>query len=104
MYPDFEPFAINELTKNLGIYILNGILSSPQVKMKFSSHHEDSVNGCDLCNRVFHRRGKGPRRHKEFKCFLEPVDHLFLPFVLSMFDSPGRWTDHKDRLRDHFYV
>ena len=35
MYPNFQPFTMEEIMKHLGLYILHGLSPSPQVKMKF---------------------------------------------------------------------
>jgi hypothetical protein len=51
-YPDFTPFSAVEVKKFIGLYILQGLSPSPQVKMKFKTHHVDSINGNDLCNKV----------------------------------------------------
>jgi Transposase IS4 len=74
IYPDFKPFSPNEVRQFIGLYILQGLSPSPQVKLKFRPHHEDYVNGSDLCFQVFGR--KGERRHKHFKTFFAVQDPL----------------------------
>ena len=46
-WKDFEPF---ELKKYIGVYILQGLSPSPQVKQKIRTQAEDEVNGCDFIN------------------------------------------------------
>jgi hypothetical protein len=65
IYPDFQPFSPNEIKQFIGLYILQGLSRLPQVKLKFRPHHEDYVNGSDLCFQVFGR--KGQRHHNPSK-------------------------------------
>jgi len=76
IYPDFTPFSPQEVKQFIGLYILQGLSPSPQVKQKFKPHHEDYVNGNDLCYQVFGK--KGERRHKQFKTFFAIQDPLKL--------------------------
>ena len=74
IYPDFTPFSPQEVKQFIGLYILQGLSPSPQVRQKFKPHHEDYVNGNDLCYQVFGK--KGERRHKHFKTFFAVQDPL----------------------------
>jgi hypothetical protein len=74
IYPDFQTFSPIELRKFIALYILQGLSPSPQVKLKFCPHHEDYVNGSDLCFQVFGR--KGERCHKHFKTSFAVQDPL----------------------------
>jgi hypothetical protein len=73
IYPDFTPYSPQEVKQFIGLYILQGLSPSPQVRQKFKPHHEDFVNGNDLCYQVFGK--KGERRHKHFKTFLQYKTH-----------------------------
>ena len=73
-YSDYTPFECDELKRFLGLYMLQGITPSPQIKMKFKDQSEDPVNGNDFVKRHF-----GPnsdRRHKHFKAFFGVQDPL----------------------------
>lgn len=61
---------------HLAIFLLHSISSSLQVELKFRNHLEDPVNGSDLCNRVFGKRGV--TRHKEFRAFFVGIN-LIVP-------------------------
>ena len=41
---DFKTFINDELRKHTGIYMVHGLLPSPQVSMKFSSQKQDDMN------------------------------------------------------------
>ena len=73
-YKDFADFSKSEVMKHLSVYLLHGISPSPQVELKFKNQLEDPVNGSDLCNRVFGKRGV--TRHKEFKAFFAGVNPI----------------------------
>jgi hypothetical protein len=49
IYPDLTPFSPQEVKQFIGLYILQGLSPSPQVRQKFKPHHEDFMNGNDLC-------------------------------------------------------
>jgi hypothetical protein len=49
IYPDFKPFSPQEVKQFIGLYILQGLSPSPQVKQKFKPRNEDYVYGNDLC-------------------------------------------------------
>mgnify|MGYP003326642903 FL=1 len=71
-YKDFEPFAIEEMLRHFGLYMLNGIAPSPQIESKFLPQENDQAHGNDLCYRVFGSNAK--LRHKQFKKYLASVD------------------------------
>ena len=48
-YPDFKEFSVDEIMQHLGVYILNGLSPSPQVKMKFDSQKKNPTNGRNFC-------------------------------------------------------
>jgi hypothetical protein len=58
IYPDFTPFSPQEVKQFIGLYILQGLSPSPEVRQKFKPHHEDFVNGNDLCYQVFGKKGR----------------------------------------------
>ena len=35
IYPDFKPFITEELSENLGVYIVHGLSQTPELNMKF---------------------------------------------------------------------
>jgi hypothetical protein len=53
IYPEFTSFSPKDIKNFLGLYLLNGLNPSPQLKQKFKVQHEDLINGSDLCNQVF---------------------------------------------------
>ena len=65
-------FSITDLSKHLGLYILNGTSPTPQVELKSGRQLEDPVNGNDMCHEVF-IGNEGVRRHCEFKTFFSVV-------------------------------
>jgi hypothetical protein len=68
----FTPFTPKEIQTFLALYILQGLSPSPQIKMKFSPHTADPINGSDMCFHVF-----GPnasKQRKEFKAFFTIQD------------------------------
>jgi len=58
IYPDFTPFSPQEVKQFIGLYILQGLSPSPEERQKFKPHHEDFVNGNDLCYQVFGKKGR----------------------------------------------
>ena len=66
-YPEFKEFSVDEIMQYLGVYILNGLSPSSQVKMKFYLQKKNPTNGSDFCYNTY---GSCERRgHKEFKAF-----------------------------------
>ena len=47
-YPDWKPFTVREIKQFLTLFILQGLLPSPRIEMKFSPQMEDPVNGNNL--------------------------------------------------------
>jgi Transposase IS4/SAP domain len=76
LYPDWKPFTVTEIKKFIGLYILQGLSPSPQVKMKFKPQSIDAINGSDLCSSVFGENAE--KRHKQFKSFFA-VQNPLLP-------------------------
>ena len=76
MYPDWKPFSVAEIKKFIGLYILQGLSPSPQVKMKFKAQSIDAINGSDLCSSIFGENAE--KRHKQFKSFFA-VQNPLLP-------------------------
>ena len=73
-YPSFKAFTVDEIMQHLGLYILHGIVLSPQIEMKLDSSKINPANGNDFCSNSF---GSNPRlRHKYFKLYLACVDPL----------------------------
>ena len=58
--------------QHLGVYILNDLSPSPQVKMKFDSQKKNPTNGSDFCYNAFGSCAR--QRHKEFKAFFAVQD------------------------------
>ena len=88
-YKSFQPFTMREVRSFFGLLFLQGISPSPQIEMKFKSHNEDTVNGSNLCNRVF--GSNGTTRFKEFKAFFAAVNPLINPPATSR--SPNHKVD-----------
>jgi len=91
VYPEFTPFSPQEIKHFLGLYLLNGLNPSPQLKMKFKPQHEDPINGSDLCHQVFGKNAE--KRHKHFKAFFSCQD--------PMLPTPSRKT-HPNHKVDNF--
>jgi len=53
VYDAFTAFIPIELKRHIGLYILQCLAPSPQVKYKFQNQAADPVNGNDLCHEVF---------------------------------------------------
>ena len=69
-YNDFVPFSLDEFQRHIGLYLLQALLPSLQVEMKFYSQSEDPVNGNDFVHHSFGSVAwKSERRHRHFKCF-----------------------------------
>ena len=67
-----KPFSIDEVIRYFGLYMLNGLNSSPQIIRKFNSRLEDPVQGNNMCHNAF-----GPNaaeQHVYFKGFLTLVN------------------------------
>ena len=77
LYPDWTPFTPTEIKNFLALYILPDLSPLPRVKMKFSPHHEDPINGNDLVFKVFGL--KGVRWHKHFKALFTVQNPLVCP-------------------------
>ena len=58
--------------RHLGIYIANGISTSPHVTMKFNPQEKYPINGNNFIASAF--GSNALRRHREFKAFLACVD------------------------------
>jgi hypothetical protein len=69
---NFVPFTPLEIQRFLALYILQGLLPSPQIKMKFVPQSVDKINGNDMCYRVFGKNAS--TRHKTFKAFFTIQD------------------------------
>jgi len=67
VYPEFKPFTPMEIKQFIGLYILQGLSPSPQLKLKFHPQNEDPINGSDLCYKVFEKNAD--KCHKHFKAF-----------------------------------
>ena len=66
-YKTFTNFTPEEIEKHIGVYILNGLSPSPDIKMKFRNQKNEPVNGNDA---IHHALGPNATcRHKEFKKF-----------------------------------
>ena len=53
MYPTWTPFNIDEIEQLIGMYILDGLNTSPRIEYKFCPQDEDPVNGNNLCSAMF---------------------------------------------------
>jgi len=74
-YKDFTQFTLEELMRHVGLYLLQGLSPSPQIEMKFTSQHEDPVNGNDFVHTSFGGNvSRSRRRHRHFKSFFCSVD------------------------------
>jgi hypothetical protein len=89
LYPDWKPFMVTEIKKFIGLYILQGLSPSPQVKIKFKPQSIYAINGSDLCSSVFGENTE--KRHKQFKSFFAVQNHL-LP-VPSKITHPNGKVD-----------
>ena len=79
-----KPFIIDEVMRHFGLYMLNGLNSSPQTSRKFNSQFEYPVQDNDMYHNYF-----GPNaaeRHVDFNIFLTLVD--------PRTPSPTRKEDH----------
>jgi hypothetical protein len=63
IYPEFAPFSPKEFKNFLGLYLLNGLNPSPQLKQKFKPQHEEPINGSDLCSQVFGKNAEKCHKH-----------------------------------------
>jgi hypothetical protein len=68
----FEPFTPNKIRNFIALYILQGLSSSPKVKLKFQGQFEDHVNGSDMVESVFGKNAE--KRHKMFKTYFSVHD------------------------------
>ena len=73
-YPDFVSFTPREIERHLGVYFINGLNPSPQVKMKFRSQEQDPINENDLVWKCMGPNAKG--RHRHFKAFFSIQDPM----------------------------
>jgi hypothetical protein len=62
VYLEYIFFSSSEIKSFLGLYLLNGLSPSPQMKKE--------INGSDLCHNIFGKNAK--KRHKHFKYFFLP--------------------------------
>ena len=66
-YPSFEEFLVEDIMQHIGVYMQNGISTSPQISYKFYSPDKKEINGSIIVNRVI---GKNAHRsHRESKSF-----------------------------------
>jgi len=79
LYPgDFQHFTPFEIRNYSGLYMLQGLSPSPQVKQKFQPLSVDPINGSDLCFNMFGKNAN--KRHKIFKAFFTIQDpHKSIP-------------------------
>ena len=71
-YYDWTPFSARELRQHFGLYLFNGLASSPRVKKKFIPQSQDTVHGNDF---IYHTFGPNTELlHRHFKTFLEIQD------------------------------
>jgi hypothetical protein len=74
----FIPFTPQKIRSFLGLYILQGLSPSPQIKMKFFAQAVDKINGNDMCFRAFGHNAS--KQHKAFKAFFTIQDpHRIIP-------------------------
>ena len=52
-YLDFKELSVDEIIQHLGVYILNGLSLSPQVKMKFDLQKKNPTNGSNFFYNAF---------------------------------------------------
>ena len=73
LYPgDFQGFTPFEIRNYIGLYMLQRLSPSPQVKQKFWPQSVNLINGSDLCFKVFGKNAD--KRHKMFKAFFTIQD------------------------------
>ena len=73
---EFKNFQLEELMQHVGLYLLQALSPSPQVKMKFYSQCDDPVNRSDFVHSSFGSRPTmSVRRHRHFKAFFLPTIH-----------------------------
>jgi len=72
MYSDWKPFTSRELRHHFGLYMFNGLSSSPTIERKFKPQIEDTVYSNDF---IYHLFGPNTtRRNFHFKTFLGVQD------------------------------
>ena len=67
-YRDLKEFSTNEIRQGFGLYLLQGLCTSPRVELKFCSQQQDKVHSNDFVYRSFGRGAE--RRHRHFEVFL----------------------------------
>ena len=73
LYPgDFQGFTPFKIRNYIGLYMLQGLSPSPQVKQKFWPQSVNLINGSDLCFKVFGKNAD--KRHKMFEAFFTIQD------------------------------
>ena len=65
LYPNFKPFAVDEIRQHVGLHAFHGISPSPKINMKFKNQKHDPVNGNDFIRKAFD--ANEDRRRKHFK-------------------------------------
>ena len=68
IYKDFTPFSVKEIRQHFGLYVLQGLVLSPRIEMKFKPQRVDPVAGNDFYHQSFGTNAE--RRHRHFKTFL----------------------------------
>ena len=72
IYKNWKKFTTKEIRRFVGLYVLDGVCSSPRVSMKFRTQTKDPANGNDLCHKIFGSNAEN--RLKMFKYFFECQD------------------------------
>lgn len=76
-YRDFVDYTTPEIRQHVGIYLLNGLCTSPSVEKKFKPQHVDKIHGNDFVYRSFGANAE--RRHRHFKAFFACQDPRITP-------------------------
>ena len=69
-YKYWKSFSAQEIQNHLGIYLIQGLLPSPRVEMKFQPQAKNHVKGNNFVFNSTGTNGNWERRHKHFKAFL----------------------------------
>ena len=64
IYPDFKPFIPEKHRRHLGVYIVHGLSTTPDLNMKFQSQSEYDINVNDFVKRCLGTAAV--RRHKHY--------------------------------------
>lgn len=77
LYPTWTRFSVDEIQQHIGLYFLNGLNPTPDIRAKFHSTKEPGyeLKGSDFVHEAFGgKAATSELRHRQFKCFFATVN------------------------------